>query len=37
MLWNVDVPSEGTRKGIDLLRQRAGVIIEVWSITEDLE
>jgi hypothetical protein len=37
LLWNVDVPSEGTRTGIDLLRQRAGVIMEVWSITGDLE
>jgi hypothetical protein len=37
LLWNVDVPGDGTRTGIDLLRQRAGVIIEVWSITGDLE
>lgn len=37
LLWNVDVPGEGTRTGIDLLRQHTGVIIEVWSITGDLE
>jgi hypothetical protein len=37
LLWNVDVPREGTKTGIDLLRHRGGLIVEVWSITGDLE
>jgi hypothetical protein len=37
LLWNVDVPEQGTKTGIDLLRYEAAQITEVWSITGDLE
>ena len=37
LLWNVAVPGEGTRTGIDLLRHEGARITEVWSITGDLE
>ena len=37
LLWNVEVPGQGTRTGIDLLRHESGLITEVWSITGDLE
>jgi hypothetical protein len=37
LLWNVDVPGAHRRSGIDLLRWRSGRIVEVWSITADLE
>ena len=37
LLWNVAVPGQGTKTGIDLLRQEGGKITEVWSITGDLE
>lgn len=37
LLWNVAVPAEGTRTGIDLLRHDGARITEVWSITGDLE
>jgi hypothetical protein len=37
LLWNVAVPGQGTKTGIDLLRQEGGRITEVWSITGDLE
>ena len=37
LLWNVAVPGEGTKTGIDLLRHEGTRITEVWSITGDLE
>jgi hypothetical protein len=37
LLWNVAVPGEGTRTGIDLLRHEGARITEVWSITGDRE
>jgi hypothetical protein len=37
LLWNVAVPGQGTRTGIDLLRHEGARITEVWSITGDLE
>ena len=37
LLWNAEVPGEGTRTGIDLLRHDSARITEVWSITGDLE
>jgi hypothetical protein len=37
LLWNVAVPGDGTRTGIDLLRHEGAWITEVWSITGDLE
>ena len=37
LLWNVEVPGAPRRSGIDLLRWRSGRIVEVWSITADLE
>ena len=37
LLWNVTVPDQGTRTGIDLLRYEGAHIMEVWSITGDLE
>ena len=37
LLWNVMVPGEGTRTGIDLLRHEGVWITEVWSITGDFE
>jgi hypothetical protein len=37
LLWNVAVPDQGIRTGIDLLRYEAAQITEVWSITGDLE
>jgi hypothetical protein len=37
LLWNVDVPNQGTKTGIDLLRHEGARITEVWSITGDLE
>ena len=37
LLWNVDVPEQGTKTGIDLLRHEGARITEVWSITGDLE
>jgi hypothetical protein len=37
LLWNVAVPGEGTKTGIDLLRHEGAWITEVWSITGDLE
>ena len=37
LLWNVAVPGEGTRTGIDLLRHEGAQITEVWSVTGDLE
>jgi hypothetical protein len=37
LLWNVAVPGEGTKTGIDLLRHDGARITEVWSITGDLE
>ena len=37
LLWNVDVPCQGTRTGIDLLRHEGAWIVEAWSITGDLE
>lgn len=37
LLWNVAVPGDGTKTGIDLLRHEGARITEVWSITGDLE
>jgi hypothetical protein len=37
LLWNVAVPNQGTKTGIDLLRHEGARITEVWSITGDLE
>jgi hypothetical protein len=37
LLWNVVVPNQGTRTGIDLLRHAGARVTEVWSITGDLE
>jgi hypothetical protein len=37
LLWNVAVPDQATRTGIDLLRHEGDWITEVWSITGDLE
>jgi len=37
LLWNVDVPGQGTKTGIDLLRHEGARITEVWSVTGDLE
>ena len=37
LLWNVAVPGQGTKTGIDLLRHEGARITEVWSITGDLE
>ena len=37
LLWNADIPNQGTRTGIDLLRHDGARIAEVWSITGDLE
>jgi len=37
LLWNVAVPDQGTKTGIDLLRYEGAQITEVWSITGDLE
>lgn len=37
LLWNVTVPGQGTKTGIDLLRHEGAGITEVWSITGDLE
>jgi hypothetical protein len=37
LLWNVAVPGQETRTGIDLLRREGDWITEVWSITGDLE
>ena len=37
LLWNAEVPGQGTLTGIDLLRHESGLITEVWSITGDLE
>ena len=37
LLWNAEIPGQGTRTGIDLLRRDSGLITEVWSITGDLE
>jgi hypothetical protein len=37
LLWNVAVPNQGTKTGIDLLRHQGAEITEVWSIAGDLE
>ena len=37
LLWDVAVPNQGTKTGIDLLRHEGAQITEVWSITGDLE
>ena len=37
LLWNVAVPGQGTKTGIDLLRHEGARITEVWSITGNLE
>ena len=37
LLWFIDLPGHGRRSGIDLLRYRGRVIVEVWSITGDLK
>jgi len=37
LLWNVAVPGQGTKTGIDLLRHEGARITGAWSITGDLE
>lgn len=37
LLWNAEVPGQGTLTGIDLLRHDGARVTEVWSITGDLE
>ncbi len=37
LLWNVEIQNAARKSGIDLLRRQGDLIVEVWSITADLE